>query len=248
MDVQQLLCRVSEIDWYHSIDLGHGIVTPGLVDDQQRLSKIALPDDLSGKTVLDIGAWDGFFSFAAERRGAARVLAVDSHSWNGSGWGSKAGFTLAREVLNSRVEDREMEVLDLSPSLIGTFDVVLCLGVLYHMRHPLLMLEAVASVTAECLILETLVDGLNHPRPTLTFYPGKECNGDDTNWWGPNPAALIAMLHEVGFQQVDVVSPPDSLPKRWVRTLGHSLRQQKACWHERHQSRIVVHAWKKPPQ
>ena len=124
MEPEEIRRRVAEIEWYHTIELGYGIVTPGVDPSPSRLLRLGFPADLSGKTVLDIGAWDGFFSFELERRGAARVVAVDSFSWSGSGWGTKAGFELAREVLGSHVEDRELEVLDLSPDAVGVFDVV----------------------------------------------------------------------------------------------------------------------------
>lgn len=124
MTREALLQQVTAIRWFHRINLGNGVVTPGLDDTPAKLRRLKLPESFAGKTVLDIGAWDGFFSFEAERRGASRVVAVDSHSWNGEGWGNKSGFNLARQALNSCVEDREMEVLDLSPDNVGTFDVV----------------------------------------------------------------------------------------------------------------------------
>src|SRR6187401_1004793 len=141
--------------WYQTIDLGEELVTKGVDDTPRRLATLGLPDSLAGLSVLDIGAWDGFFSFECERRGAARVVAADFYSWHGTGWGTKAGFTLAREALGSRVEDIDIDVMDLSPERIGTFDVVLFLGVLYHLRHPFLALERVASVTRDYLIVET---------------------------------------------------------------------------------------------
>ncbi len=161
MNVEEVKAEVEKIRWFHRIDLGHGIVTPGLDDTPAKLARLNFPKDLNGKTVLDIGAWDGFFSYEAERRGASRVVAVDSFIWQGLGGGSKAGFELARRVLNSKVEDCELEVLEVSPETVGTFDVVLFLGVLYHMRHPLLALEKVHSVTREMVILETHVDLLD---------------------------------------------------------------------------------------
>src|SRR6185295_7335307 len=140
-----------------------------------------------------------FFSFEAERRGAARVLATDSFCWGQGGWGTKAGFELARRALHSRVEDLEIDPMDLSPERVGTFDVVLFIGVLYHMRHPLLALERVASVTRELAIVDTHVAMTDLDRPVMLFYPNNELNDDWTNWWGPNPAAVEAMLGTVGF-------------------------------------------------
>ena len=156
--------------------------------------------------MLDIGAWDGFFSFEAERRRASRVVACDYYAWHGVGWGTgrgKDGFELARTALNSRVEDVALDVLDLSPEKIGTFDVVFFLGVLYHLPNPLLALERVASVSKGLLILETVVDMVGIGRPAAAFYPDKELNDDPTNWWGPNHAAVQGMLTSVGFSRVE---------------------------------------------
>jgi tRNA (mo5U34)-methyltransferase len=205
MTADELRAATEGITWYHQIDLGQGVVTPGSDNTRARIAMIGLPDDLSGKSVLDIGAWDGAFSFEAERRGAARVVAVDSFCWSGEGWGTKAGFERARQLLPSKVEDREVEVLDLSPDTVGVFDLVLFLGVLYHMRHPLLALERVASVCREQLILWTQIDMAHVERPAAAFYPGTELNNDPTNWWGPNPAAVVGMLQVVGFRRVDTV-------------------------------------------
>ena len=86
---------MKEIKWFHSIPLRDGIVTPGLDNSMDKLGQVCLPADLTGKSVLDIGAWDGFFSFQAERNGAKRVLATDHFCWSGPGWGTKAGFDLS---------------------------------------------------------------------------------------------------------------------------------------------------------
>lgn len=137
MNIDDLKTEVLKIKWFHRIDLGNGIITPGVDESPAKLKKLGLPEDLHGKTVLDIGAWDGFFSFETERRGAKRVLATDYFCWGGEGCGTKAGFELARKALNSNVEDMEIDVLELSPEKVGQFDLVLCLGVLYHMKHPL---------------------------------------------------------------------------------------------------------------
>ena len=226
----EIQAEAAKISWFHSIDLGQGIVTRGYDDSPNKLKALGIPENLTGKTVLDIGAWDGFFSFEAERRGAKRVLATDSFCWGGGGWGTKRGFDLARRALNSRVEDREIDVLDLSPDKIGTFDLVFFLGVLYHMRHPLLSLEKVASVTAAggMVIVETHVDMLDVKRPALAFYPESELNNDSTNWFGPNPAAVEGMLKCVGFTKVIAHSPAPLVSEPGSVTQG----------------RMVFHAWK----
>jgi tRNA (mo5U34)-methyltransferase len=244
MTPDELRAEVSKIDWWHSIDLGHGIVTPGRTNLPDKLDYIGLPDDLTGLSVLDVGAWDGFFSFAAERRGARRVMAVDSFCWNGPGWGTKAGFDLARRALDSKVEDLELEVVDLSPDRVGVFDLVLFLGVLYHLPDPFRALQSIASVTGSHLILETHVDLRACPYPAMRFYPSGQLSGDPTNFWGPNPAAVEAMLRWVGFQRVEriarrkvrrpkLVGGRRFRPKHWVR------------WLRRFEPNMVVfHAWR----
>ncbi|HYU93774.1 MAG TPA: methyltransferase domain-containing protein [Actinomycetota bacterium] len=207
MNVDDVKSGMGAITWYHTIDLGHGLVTPGIDDTPRRVAQLELPSNLSGKTVLDIGAWDGAFSFECERRGAARVLATDSFCWSGEGWGTKDGFEFARKALHSKVEDLDVDVLELSPEVIGTFDVVLFVGVLYHMRHPLLALERVASVTEQLLILDTHVAALDFRKPAMVFYPDAELNNDSTNWWGPNPPAVEAMLGTVGFSRFERKNP-----------------------------------------
>ncbi len=166
-----------------------------------------MPANLSGMSVLDIGAWDGAYSFEAERRGAKRVVALDSFCWSGGGWGSKEGFELARKMLGSKVEDVEMEVLDVSPERLGTFDFTLFLGVLYHMKHPLLALEKVASVTDGFLILQTETSMLPWRKPYVRFFPGREMNNDPTNWCAPNLPWIRAALGLQGFKKIKRVYP-----------------------------------------
>lgn len=238
-ETEELQRRVAAHRWFHTIDLGEGVVTPGDDDSAAKLRTMGLPDRLDGLSVLDVGAWDGFFSFEAERRGAARVLATDDFCWSGPGWGTKAGFDLAHETLGSRVESKEIAVLDLSPETVGTFDLVLFLGVLYHMQHPLLALERIASVTSRQLILETGTDMTWFRKPLLAYYPGDEAVGDETNWCGPNPAAVIAMLRTVGFKEVKV---HDRLAT--IRALARSARQTLKRRRLFLISRYVFHAWK----
>jgi len=216
-------------------------VTHGVDDTPLRLARLDLPARFDGLSVLDIGAWDGFFSFEAERRGAARVVAADYFSWHGGGWGTKAGFELARATLGSRVEDVDVDVMDLSPERVGIFDVVFFLGVLYHLRHPLLALERIASVTRTLVILETVVDMVGIGRPAAAFYPRRELNNDPTNWWGPNVPALHAMLRDVGFDDVRTVTPERRVLFRAARAGWHQLRGRNRLAHAFRQDRAVVH-------
>jgi tRNA (mo5U34)-methyltransferase len=133
-------------------------------------------------------------------------------------------------------------VLDLSPETVGVFDVVFFLGVLYHMKHPLLALERVSSVTRELLIMSTFVDATWTRRPAAAFYPRAEANSDPTNWWGPNPGAVVAMLETAGFTRVDVVDGPTPLGSRLKvgvrRRLGGGAPILPTLW----QGAIVCHA------
>ena len=193
------------INWFHQIELPDGSVTPGVDNSREKLNRLKLPD-LRGKTFLDVGAWDGFFSFEAEKRGAIRVMATDSFVWDGHVPGySKAGFNHARERLGSRVEDMHVDPFDLSPEKVGIWDVVLLAGVIYHVRHPWLLLNKVASVTRHSLIIETVTSLRLWPRPAISIYKSG-FRGDRTNFCAPNVPALRVMLHDCGFSKVDVVS------------------------------------------
>jgi tRNA (mo5U34)-methyltransferase len=194
------------INWFHRIDLGDGLVTPGIDDTPTKLAQVRLPADLTGKSVLDIGAWDGFFSFECERRGASRVVALDGGVWRVPHIG-KRGFEYARRTLGSKVEDVELEVLEISPERLGVFDVVLFLGVLYHLPNPVMAVKKVGSVTGKQIILETHVDMLDYDRPAVAYYPWDQCANDPSNWCGPNPAAVEGMLRLAGFQRVQRFGP-----------------------------------------
>ncbi len=240
MDVDELKRQVNKITWFHSIDLGNGVVTPGVDRSARRLKGIQMPASLDRLSVLDIGTFDGFYAFEAERRGG-RVTATDTAVWRNPHIG-RAGFDLAKTVLKSSVDDREVDVLELSPETVGTFDLVLFLGVLYHLPNPLLALERVASVTRRQLIMETHVDLLGMRRPAAAFYPDDELQGDTSNWWGPNLSGAMGMLRAVGFSRVEVafVSPWTT---RLARAAKHRYQGRSALTAVR-QGRAVFHAFK----
>jgi tRNA (mo5U34)-methyltransferase len=198
---EQAACNREKLQaggWWHSIDLGDR-VTPGantLPHLRRYWPDMGFPDDLRGKRLLDIGCWDGFFSFEAERHGA-EVLAVDC--WR------PPNFFKAREALGSKVEFREMSVYEVSRRKLGTFDIVLFLGVLYHLRHPLLGLERVCEVTKEQSIIESHIidDFIACEPPLMEFYEGSELAGQDDNWWGPSYDCLTRMTRAAGFVRTE---------------------------------------------
>jgi tRNA (mo5U34)-methyltransferase len=150
--------RIDQIHWYHEFDFGEGlranVKTPD-ADSHRALWRFIEAEldkiDFAGRTVLDIGCWDGYWSFYAERRGAARVLATDDASQN---WTGSAGFQLARELLKSKVEcDLQMSVYKLS-KLNEKFDIILCLGVFYHLYDPF---YAFAEIRHRCHDSSTVI-------------------------------------------------------------------------------------------
>jgi tRNA (mo5U34)-methyltransferase len=210
--------------WWHEIELAPGIVTPG--DDSNRmkipiLDGLGLPVEMTGMRVLDIGCSDGFFSFEMERRGAD-VVAIDFVP------ATYSGFSTARAVLGSAVEYRMDNVYNLNPDDYGQFDVILFLGVLYHLRKPLAALDAIRSVMKEgaqlfvgtmliddyFLLPDHTVSSLSAVNPVLNnvpiwqAYPGDSLNGDFTNCFAPNRRALEVALEEAQFQveAVQIVS------------------------------------------
>jgi tRNA (mo5U34)-methyltransferase len=200
----ELIRKVNSLQWWHTIDLGDGIVTPGTEPaPRSRDSYLNIPEDLTGKDVLDIGAWDGLYSFVAEERGARSVTAIDT--WDGTGSSShkgfrpnRAGFNLAREARGSAVMAHQMSVYE-----AGVFreirDVVFFFGVLYHLEDPMRALRSIWSVlrTGGLLILESDTI-LEFNEPVMKFTETGH-HGDETNVWYPNRACMEAMLRRCGF-------------------------------------------------
>jgi len=253
MSTQALGHRVeSHPFWWHSIHLGDGFVTPGhkpLSVLQDELACIQLPD-VHGKTVLDIGAWDGYFSFAAEQQGASRVVALDYWTWatnpaaivNRTGssavptWDparlpGKEGFEIARDTLGSNVESVFADLHVLDPSELGQFDVVLLLGVLYHTRYPVEMLEKVAALTREIMIVETesfTIPGFEDAQ-LGQFFETDELAGDDSNWWSLTEPAIAGMCRASGFSGVTFLPPyhryaPEENGLVRHRAVGHARK------------------------
>jgi tRNA (mo5U34)-methyltransferase len=222
-----LQSRVTGLRWHHSIDLGGGLVTPGgksLSLCTGEASLIFDRVDLNGRTVLDIGAWNGFFSFEAKRRGSSRVLATDSYCWSHPKIRGRETFEIARSALGIEVDAREIDVADLSAEAVGEFDVVLYLGVFYHRYDAIEALAKVAPLAKQLLIVETHLDSRQIDTPAMTFYPGRELNNDPTNWWGPNEHCVKALLLGHGFKDVEMTAHPSGP----TRAIFHAWRSTEA--------------------
>ena len=205
---EALQAEVDSRTWFHTIDLGRGVRTRGQKETPTEVGIMQIPDDLTGRSVLDVGAYDGFYSFECERRGASRVVAADHWAWTWPASDARANFELARTVLDSKVEDVVVTVEDLCPEAVGgTYDVVLFLGVLYHSPDPIGYLRRIRSVTDGVAIVETVVDMLDVPVPACAYYPDRSLNDDASNHFGPNPAAVEGWALEAGFSRVVPFSP-----------------------------------------
>jgi tRNA (mo5U34)-methyltransferase len=274
---EELQAQADAMGWYHTIDLGNGVVTKGI--SVQETSADVIPD-VTGRSVLDIGAWDGKFSFLAEQRGASRVVALDHYAWGvdfvarGAYWeecisnGSlpdqtrdetdfwrpdlpgRRGFEFAAAALGSTVEPVVADFQTIDLNQLGQFDIVLYLGVLYHMKEPLSCLERVRAVTKEIAVIETEavhIEGLDH-EVLLQFHAGSSLRTDFGNWYVPTIEALHNLCRAAGFARIETVvgpplpPPPDaSLRRRVGRRIGGIPAPKPSATSENY--RAVVHAF-----
>ncbi|MEM9271509.1 MAG: class I SAM-dependent methyltransferase [Cyanobacteria bacterium P01_F01_bin.143] len=202
LQVQSLIESVNH--WYHKIELAPGIFTPGVRDCNDVLStldSLGLPKNCESFRVLDIGCRDGFFSFEMEARGA-EVVAIDYMEVD------ITGFSVVSQVKNSNVKYFTDNVYNLNPRKYGSFDVILFLGVLYHLRNPMLALDQIRQIIKPdgLLLIETqiatnfILRQLSRINvPVWQFYPGKSLNEDATNKWAPNISGLRAVVEETQF-------------------------------------------------
>jgi tRNA (mo5U34)-methyltransferase len=198
--IRELSEELHHLGRYHTIELGDGRILPGLQTVDQlrwRIAQHPIPQDLREKRALDIGAWDGWFTFELERRGAA-VTAVDVTRLE--------TFVEAKRLLASKAEYLVSDVCKLDPAKVGTFDVVLFFGVLYHTKHPMLALERVCELTTDIACVESLVtdDPPSAQIPLMEFYEGTELAGQFDNWVCPNTACLLAFCRTAGFCRVEL--------------------------------------------
>jgi len=239
---EELQAQADALAWFHTIDLGQGVKTKGL--SELALAPSQLPD-FTGRSVLDIGAWDGYYSFEAEKGGASRVVALDHYAW-GVDFGARSaywneciqegklpdhdrdttdfwrpelpgrrGFEFAHQVLNSKVEPFLADFMTTDLDALGVFDLVLYLGVLYHMKEPLTALERLRKVTGTMAVIETEavhLHGFDHTA-LLHFHAGSDVQVDFGNWFVPTIEAIRALCMAAGFARVEVVQGPPTAPQ-----------------------------------
>jgi tRNA (mo5U34)-methyltransferase len=198
----------SSFIWHQRFPLSEGVLTPGVNDIEWLLNEVGVPASLDGASVLDVGTTNGGAAFIAESRGAARVVAVDIYD------ADRFGFDEISKALDSRVEFVRASVYQLPELLRQQFDVVLFLGVLYHLRHPLLALDSLRRLTGDVLYLETAVSGDVPDPPQASFFRRDELNADSSNWFAPNIACLTDWVASSGFDVQKVAHWPADRPER----------------------------------
>jgi SAM-dependent methyltransferase len=247
---------IAEHDWYHTLELAPGVVTPGWQDTRPVAPSVPF-GDLTGARCLDVGTFDGFWAFEMERRGGtvSAIDILDPERWD---WphGSEAevkevinqrkaggrGFELAREALDSRVEREECSVYDLDPAVHGTFDLVYVGSLLLHLRDPVGALEAVRGVCGGRLIVVDGIDlwlSLVHPRRAVANFDGR----GRPWWWHVNETALSRLVESAGFtvtagpDRVYVPAGPGRPTARWAPRLLASREGRQA----------LIHSWRGDP-
>jgi tRNA (mo5U34)-methyltransferase len=219
LDRATLPDEVARYGWYHTLDLGGGVVTEGMFDHRPVLDRYLVPDDLSGQRCLDVATMDGFWAFEMERRGAVEVVALDLEDPEQLDWPASLRdgtvktldiekglrFDLAKRALDSRVRRVLRSVYELDTDL-GLFDFVFCGDLLVHLKDPITAVENIRKV---CRGSATIAN------PTTRYRfarrrPVAQLDGIDYfQWWALSDEALVRMMHAAGFSRVEAGKPFD---------------------------------------
>jgi len=217
---KELLERIRGVGWYHSIDLGHTVITPGFFDHRPILHKYQLPERLDGLRALDAATFDGFWAFEFERRGADEVVALDLDCFADLDFPPKVrasmtaeqlqgkigkGFAIAHELLRSKVRREVLSLYELSPERLGKFDLVHTGDVLLHLMNPMKALQNICSVTSGyALISDCYFPDLDRmDLGSVTQYLGGR---SDCVWWRISLEALEQMILDAGFERVELIT------------------------------------------
>jgi tRNA (mo5U34)-methyltransferase len=204
--------------WFHTFALAPGIYTPGISRDHGYRLAVLGADRFAGRSVLDVGAFDGFYSFLAEARGARRVVAIDNEqyvAWVRTRFGvtlpGGAGFGAIAGLLDSRVDYHRMDALQVR-ELGERFEVVLCLGILHRVSDPLGLLHTLADVLTPGgeVVLETYGSHLPSATPAVEVHePGDVYPRDRYLYWGFPAESLRRLGRIVGLDEVTIIDQPD---------------------------------------
>lgn len=228
VDTAALSRQIAELgDWFHNLDI-HGVKTAPnhFLGDFPNIKwkhiAPAVPEDLTGATVLDIGCNGGFYSVQMKRRGAERVLGIDIDDR----YLNQARF--AASTLGLKIEFEKCSVYDVD-KIDGTFDFVIFMGVLYHLRYPLFALDKVVKKVGGKLLFQTMIRGseevkewetnyhfwnkeiFEQPEWPRMYFVEHSYSNDQTNWWIPNRAAAEGMLRSAGL---NILQHPES--ETWI--------------------------------
>jgi tRNA (mo5U34)-methyltransferase len=204
--------------WFHTFALAPGIYSPGISRDHAYRLPVMSADRLAGRSVLDVGAFDGFYSFLAEARGARRVVAVDNEqyvAWVRARFGvtlpGGAGFQAIAELLTSKVDYHIMDALQVR-ELGERFDVVLCFGILHRVTDPITLLQKLADVLTPSgeIVLETYGSHLPCDTPAIEVHsPGDVYPRDHFLYWGFPAESLRRLGRIVGLDEVEIIDQPE---------------------------------------
>jgi tRNA (mo5U34)-methyltransferase len=214
MDREALGAEVARYGWYHTIDLGLGVVTPGMFDHRAALDRYMIPADLTGFRCLDVGTMDGFWAFELERRGAEEVVATDLSTVDELDWPpqwrarveptldetKQARFLLAHAALQSRVTRMEHSVYELGPDSVGSFDLVFCGDLLVHLKDPITAVQRLRAVCRGSAIICNPVKRFPFGRRRALA----QLDGiSEFRWWLLSEASIERMMLAAGFERVE---------------------------------------------
>jgi tRNA (mo5U34)-methyltransferase len=237
MTTDTITQKVDELGWYHTLELPGGQVTEGMFDLRNQMHHYGLPERMDGMRALDVGTWDGFWAFEMERRGA-EVIALDLDDERDLDWPPRrrpklfpdtprgAGFRLAKELLDSKVERVNLSIYQATPEEIGEFDLVFCGSVLIHLRDQLLALERIAGLCRGTFISAEEYDPLTGfvPFPASRYFADRD---SAVVYWLPSIRTWRRMLWTAGFDRVE--------------QRGKFKARARAGWSVKH---VVHQAWK----
>lgn len=197
MDLVTARNLVRSVDhWHHAFEIYPGVTTPGSYDPSMLWEKLEIDDRCRDRTVLDIGASDGYFTARIDQLGGL-VTAVDFRQKD------QHGFGIMEQVREKEFPYLHSNLYDIDPETTGPFDIVLCLGVLYHLPDMMRALRKLRMLCRDTLLLETHSDNEFCPgTPAARYFKADSLHGDLTNFWSPNAACVLDMLYDAAFDVV----------------------------------------------